>query len=296
MRTHLATLIPLGLKTGVVLTVFVLGLSATSQDATYLFRRPRQLLKSLLSMNVVMPLFTAAVVVFFDLHPAVELALITLAVSPIPPLLPKKTLKTGGDSSYVIGLLVAAAVLGIVFVPLAVNLLVGRALGMPMRMSPMAVARVVVSTVLAPLFCGLLIRRVTPAFAVRIAKPISRVASVLLIVSVLPVLFTAMPAIVSLIGNGTLAAIVSFVLVGLAAGHLLGGPEPAGRTVLAFTTASRHPGVAVAIASTNFPQQKLVFPAILLYLLVNAIVSIPYRMWCKRAQAKMANAVEDSPA
>ena len=107
MRSHLATLIPLGLKTGIMLTVFVLGLSASPEDATYLFHRPRRLFKSLLAMDVVMPLFTAAVVVIFELHPAVELALITLAVSPIPPMLPKKTLKTGVDASYPIGLQLA---------------------------------------------------------------------------------------------------------------------------------------------------------------------------------------------
>ncbi len=292
MRSHLATLMLLGLKTGVVLTVFVLGLSASPQDATYLFHRPRQLLKSLLAMNVVMPLFTAAVVAIFELHPDVELALIALAVSPIPPMLPKKTLKTRVDMSYPIGLLVAAAVFGIVFVPLAVNLLGGRALGVPMQMSPMAVARVVAITVLAPLAGGLIVRRITPAFAMRIAKPISRMASVLLIISLLPILFTAMPAMVSLIGNGTLAAVVAFVAVGLAVGHILGGPEPAGRTVLALTTASRHPGVAAAIATSNFPQQKLVLPAILLYLLVNAIMSIPYLVWRRRKHTKMANAVD----
>ena len=72
---------------------------------------------------------------------------------------------------------------------------------------------------------------------------------------------TLMPLV---IGNGSLAAIVAFVFIGLAAGHLLGGPEPANRTVLAFTTSSRHPGIAIAIASANFPGQKLVFAVILL--------------------------------
>jgi BASS family bile acid:Na+ symporter len=68
-------------------------------------------------------------------------------------------------------------------------------------------------------------------------------------------------------------------LFGLAAGHLLGGPNPANRAVLALTTSSRHPGIAAAIAALNFPDEKLAFSAILLYLLVNVILSLLYRRW-----------------
>jgi bile acid:Na+ symporter, BASS family len=107
-------------------------------------------------------------------------------------------------------------------------------------------------------------------------------ATVLLVVSVIPILFTAWPAIASLIGNGTLAAIAVFILAGLAAGHLLGGPEPDNRSVLALATASRHPAVAMAIASANFPDQKLVPAAVLLYLLISAILSAPYLKWIGR--------------
>jgi len=52
--------------------------------------------------------------------------------------------------------------------------------------------------------------------------------------------------------------------------------------VLALTVSSRHPGVAGAIASANFPHQTQVLSAIFLYLLVNAAVSLPYAMWRRR--------------
>ena len=70
-------------------------------------------------------------------------------------------------------------------------------------------------------------------------------------------------------------------LVGLAIGHLLGGPAPENRTSLAISTASRHPGIALALAQANFPAEKLVLAALLLYLLINAIVSIPYILWAE---------------
>jgi BASS family bile acid:Na+ symporter len=291
MGMRLATLIPFVLQASIVLNVIGLGLNASPQDATSLLRRPNRLLRSLGAMHVVMLACAVALAVNFDLHPAVKIALVALAVSPIPPLLPKKTLQAGGEASYTIGLLVAAALLAIVFVPVAVELL-GRAFGTPTHMSLGAVARLVLRTVLVPLVVGIAIRSLAAAFAARMARPVSLVAMVLLIASALPVLFTAWPTLVSLTGDGTILALAVFVLVGLAVGHLLGGPDPEDRTVLGLSTASRHPGVALAIAHATFPEQQLVLAAVLLYLLVSAIVSLPYLAWSRRRHAGSASRVE----
>ena len=281
---NLATLIPLALKASIFLNVFALGLNARAQDATCLLRDPGRLARSLLSMFVVMPLFAATIAYAFDLHPAVKIALVALAVAPIPPLLPKRLLKAGGQSSYVIGLLVAAALISILFTPLAVDLL-GKALSAPARIPPATIIRLVLMTVLVPLGAGMLVRRIAPKFAERGAAPVAYVATALLIATLVPITLTSWPGIESLLGNGTLVAIVAFVLAGLAAGHLLGGPNPEDRSVQALATASRHPGIAMAIASASFPAQKLTPAAILLYLFVSAIVSIPYIAWRKRVRA-----------
>jgi bile acid:Na+ symporter, BASS family len=114
-------------------------------------------------------------------------------------------------------------------------------------------------------------------------KPLPIAAAVLLVAGVVPILFTKWPEIVSVIGNGTLAAFVAFIVVGLVTGHLLGGPQATDRTVLALSTAARHPGVALPIAAANFPNQKLVLPAVLLYLIAGAILAIPYSKWRQRS-------------
>jgi bile acid:Na+ symporter, BASS family len=113
----------------------------------------------------------------------------------------------------------------------------------------------------------------------------------MLAAGIVPVLFTQFPAIWSLIGNGAVAALAVFVVVGLAVGHLLGGPDPEDRTVLALSTSSRHPGVAAAIAHANFPEQKLALAAVMLYILVSGVVSIPYMIWTRRRRAAAARAV-----
>ena len=285
-----AELIRLAVKGSIVLTVFALGLQSSLQEAAYLFRRPGQLVRSMLSMNVVMPICAVLLIFALPLHPAVEIALGALSVSPVPPILPRKELKAGGKSSYAIGLLVAAALLSAVIQPLALEIMV-RVLAMPVDISPWLVATVVFQTVLAPLGAGIAVHSLAPAFSERIARPLALAAMILLVVSALPVLFTSFPAIWSLIGNGAIVTLAAFVLVGLVSGHLLGGPDLGHRTVLALSTASRHPGVAIAIAHAFFPEQKFAFAAVLLYVLLSVVISLPYLNWTRRQRAAAAGAV-----
>jgi len=238
-----------------------------------------------------MPVFAVAMVLIFDLHPAVEIALVALSVSPIPPLLPKKAMKAGGTGQYTIGLLTAAGLVAIVWVPMTTKIF-AHVFGIPLQMTMASTAVVLCITVLGPMALGIVVHTLSPGLARRLARPIYLIGTVLLAVCALPVLFVAMPQVLSLIGNGTLLAILAFVLFGLAIGHLLGGKDISNRTVLALSTASRHPGIAIAIAHANFPQQKLAMAAVLLYLLVSVIVSVPYLSWVRPHYTSSASEVD----
>ncbi len=275
------SLILLALKASIVLSVFAIGLVSRVDDTLFLLRRPKLLLRSVVAINVVMPIVAAAMAWIFDLPEAVEMSLVALAVSPVPPVLPKKQVKAHGEPSYAIGLLVGAALVAILFVPVAVEL-VGLVFQLPVQMSPWPVAKLVFATALAPLLAGVIVRRLMPALAAQFARPVGHIANIVLLLCFLAVLVTALPAIADLFGSGAFWAVAAFIAIGLAVGHGLGGPDPQNRTVLALATATRHPGVAMAITSANFPGYREVLPAFLLYLLVGAVLAIPYVMWRKR--------------
>ena len=275
------SLILLALKASIVLSVFAIGLVSQVNDTLFLLRRPRLLLRSVVAINVVMPIVAAAMAWIFDLPEAVEMSLVALAVSPVPPLLPKKQVKAHGEPSYAIGLLVGAALVAILLVPVAVEL-VGLVFQLPVQMSPWPVAKLVFATALAPLLAGVIVRRLMPALAAQFARPVGHIANIVLVLCFLAVLVTALPAIADLFGSGAFWAVAGFIAIGLAVGHGIGGPDPQNRTVLALATATRHPGVAMAITSANFPGYREVLPAFLLYLLVGAVLAIPYVMWRKR--------------
>ena len=279
--TSSIAIILLVLKISIILSVFAIGLKASFADATYLFRRPRQLLCALLSMNVLMPLIALGLGLTFNLHPAVKIALVVIAVSPIPPILPRKELKAGGKAEYTIGLLVSISVLSIIVIPISMEV-IERIVNIPLSMRARSVALMVLTTILLPLFAGILVRTIASTFANRLAKPIAIVGAVLLVLSALPILIGMFRTVLSLIGDGTVLSLGVFALAGFVIGHLLGGPESNNRPLLALATASRHPAVALAIAHTNFPQEKLAAPAVFMYLIISGILSALYLKWVKR--------------
>src|ERR1044072_4625471 len=157
----LQTLIPLVLKASILLTVFAIGLRATAHDATYLLRRPRQLFRVLLAINVLVPAFAIALALLFHLNRAIEIALIALAVSPLPPILPRKLTKSGTTESYAIGSLVAIGLLSIIFVPGAMELL-ERVFDVPLRTTFASIAVLVFVTTVLPLSLGIAVNRLAP--------------------------------------------------------------------------------------------------------------------------------------
>jgi BASS family bile acid:Na+ symporter len=278
----LAEVIVLILKVSISVLLFTVGLGTAPRELTLLVRHPGQLVRSLVSMNLVMLALAVAIALLFPLKPSVKVVLIALALSPVPPALPKKLLKAGGGHDYVMALIFSASVFAIVWVPFAGEVL-DRIFPAEVTIPPAAVAKLVAMTVLGPTLAGVVLRLLAPSLAGRIAEPLGKVATVLMLAGLILIIAKTAPVILAQLGDGTLLAIIAFLVLGLVTGHLLGGPTPGDRSVLALATASRHPGVAIAIAQLIFPGDKS-FPAtVLLYMLTGAIVTLPYVNWRKKA-------------
>lgn len=286
---NLISLILIVIHISIWLTVFALGLRATLSDFTHVLRQPGLLLRSLLAMMIIMPVAAVILVKVMSLPPPIAIALVTLSLAPVPPFLPRKQLKAGGRNAYAVGLLVAISLISMVWLPVAIEI-VGVPFGLELHEPVWAIARLMLSMILAPLAVGLLFRRIAPAIAERLQPVAALLGVVLLFASAIPILFTMSPRIAEQIGNGTLVAFGIFILVGLGAGHVLGGPDPEDRTVLAIASASRHPGVAIQLAHLNFPNAHAAAPAILLYLLTVALLTLPYVLWRKRLLSDTAAA------
>jgi BASS family bile acid:Na+ symporter len=269
----------------IFLTVFSIGLRASHRDALYLFRHPRALLLSVLSMGVVMPAIAVAATLLFDLHPAVRLALVALSVSPVPPFLPLRIMKAGGKPEYTVSLLAITAALAVVVIPAAVAIF-SEAYSVRLRRPPMEILEVSFASVLLPLVLGMIARRGLPAVAKRWEKPLPLLGMALLLLSLAAILFGLREAIAALTRVSTFVALGGFAFLGFLVGDLLGGLKAEDRTVLAFATAMRHPGVALYVAHGNAAADQAVFAAILLYLILGLMVSSLYMAGRRRFDAR----------
>ncbi|WP_422001060.1 bile acid:sodium symporter family protein [Reyranella sp.] len=270
----------LALKVAIVGTVFGYGLKASARDFIDLARRPGLMLRSILAVLVILPVIVVVLVKLLDLRTATEAVLVALAISPVPPLLPRKLTKAGGLPSYALGLMIVLALVAVVAIPLAVEIL-AHVFDRSLSVSAGTIARIVFVMIVVPLAAGMAVRAFLPRAAVVLEKPVRWLSTLLLAVAALLLLAGSVGAVRQALGGGTAIALVAFVAIGLAVGHVLGGPEPEHATVLALSTASRHPAIALAIAAVNFPNEQFV-GIIVLYLLLSAVVCLPYLAWQRR--------------
>lgn len=283
----LASVFLIAIKFSLFMTVMSYGLAATPDDALYLFRRPGKLIRVLFSMNVIMPLFVGILIAIFNFQLIVELALVALSVSPVPPILPNKAFKSGGQKAFTFGLLAAVSLLSIVIIPLALNIFAA-AFNREAHFSEWAIIKTILTSVILPFALGMLVRHFAPDFSERVAGSLGKIAMVILVIAFLPILAGLLPSIWTLIGNGAIIAAVVFAVAGVAAGHFLGAPDPHEQSVLALATVSRHPAISVALMSANVDDTnaKAAFGAIILYILVSGIVAAPYLVWMDKKETE----------
>jgi BASS family bile acid:Na+ symporter len=274
----------LGLQVSIVCTVFGYGLKTTTDALLYTLRRPGLLARSLICVFVIMPALAFVLTRFFNIRHEVEVALVALAISPVPPLLPMKEMKAGGRISYGLGLLALLALLSIATIPLAIEVL-ERLFDQSFAVAPSAIARLALVTVLVPLVAGIIVHARAPRMAERIAPVLSLGAKWLLVAAAAMLLASVWRTVWEATGQGAVVTITVFVVVGLAVGHLLGGPERETSMVLGMSCACRHPAIAFTIASANFPDQRF-GGAIILYLLVSLLFGIPYVRWNRQHIAR----------
>lgn len=281
----IASFVVLTLKASIVILVFAIGMHATLADTAELLRRRGLLVRSLLSLNVLMLVFAVALVQMFALPTPAKVALLALSVSPIPPLLPKKLKGVHGAEPYTASLIVFAALLSIVIVPASMDVL-GAYFHQDVHVPPSRLVPIVLVVILVPLLLGMLVNKLFPSFANRFATPIGKLGSILLALSAAALLISQWKPLFSMFGSGVMIVLTIFSVVGAMVGHLLGGPEPENREVLALATSVRHPGIAITIAAINFPDEKSVPLVVVWHLIIGTVVAIVYKALFARQGAQ----------
>jgi BASS family bile acid:Na+ symporter len=261
---------------GVVLLVMAIGIQTRLERPLLLLRKPALALRAMAAMFVALPAFVLLLVWVLPLREGVGAVLLGFAVSPVLPPWAKKGVAVGGQGDYVIGLQVLSSVVALLVVPLMI-LIAYKVFGVQTNLAPLAVEQVLLVTVAAPLALGMGLARLWPGTAPRLAALADRVGGVVLLLGAGVLLLLRGRTILDVFGQGTLLITLAVVAFGLLIGHILGGPDPGNRAALASATVSRHPAIALLVASGAFPDNDgTVIGTVLLYLLASLVLAIPY--------------------
>ena len=274
-----ASLLKLVLLLGVVLMVAGIGARVKLDEPLLLLRRPTLTLRAVLAMYLLFPAFVLLLVGLLQLRQGVGAVLLGFAVSPVLPPWAKKGTALGARGDYVVGLELLSTAVSLLVVPLMIA--IGeRLFGVSTSLEPKAMVGVLLATVVLPLTLGIGVARLFPLTAPKLAAVADRVGSVVLLIGAVVLLGVHGPTMLAVIGEGTVLAILVVIVFGLLLGQLLGGPDRGIRDALSSATVSRHPAIALLLATGAFPQQQTtVIGTVLIYLLASILLPIFLMRW-----------------
>ena len=276
MDDLLLTMIGLGLAGSVFALKLAQALPFGPAQLTLIPRERRRIARALVAMDVAVPLVALLVALVVRPAAATTIGVAIAAASPAAPLAIMSAVNAGGRPQYVLGLHLTAALLAPVTVPATLELL-GRALRFDGAVDPAAVARQVALAVFLPTGLGIALRWWRPALADQLVGPLTRGGELVLLAVLLLVVAGTFRSLLAF-GPRSYLAVVLLVAGALAAGQLLGPARREDRTALALECAARNPGLALLIASFNFPRGT-VLHVLIPYLLAAGLASTVYARW-----------------
>jgi predicted Na+-dependent transporter len=270
--------------------MFALGVGLTGEAIVRLSRRPALVIRVLIGSCVLVPLVALLLMklpLSLALTQPARIGIALMAASPSAPLTLRKAGKVGGDRELAAVLQACVAVAAIVSIPLIADLYQSSFGVSGWDITARTVALQVGKSQVLPLLAGLTLRRWRPGLAERLSGPLDKLANGLLLLLIVLVLAKSLPLLVAFVGANLLALgfMAVMVLAALAIGYGIAGPEPRERVTIALVTSMRNPGLALLFATSygnGIPGLKL---AVLAYLVVTVLLSIPFLRWQRQRQS-----------
>jgi BASS family bile acid:Na+ symporter len=174
-----------------------------------------------------------------------------------------------GNLSLGVGLMFLLMVVTIFYVPLVLPLLLPG-----VEVNAWDIAKSLIMTMLVPIILGLMYRAHSPEGAAQWAPLMNKVSGIAILLMLVVGLGLNVSNILDLIGSRGFLALILFVAGSLLIGMLMGGRDPAVRSVLALGTAQRNVAAAVLVATLNFAG-TMTLPFVLVASIVLPLILIP---------------------
>jgi bile acid:Na+ symporter, BASS family len=273
-RVLLGVIIPLAsFDTG--LAARASGLAARASGRKRLWRRPAAFAWALLAVLVAVPLWVLVLAKLAPLPNAVRggLLIATLAVGIGPVAGLKRMTGLGPASSEALDLNLAVLVLSMLYVPVAFTL-VAVLFRVDVHLGIKPVAEVVLGRSLVPMLLGLGVARFLPRFADEAAPVLAKIVNAA-IVGIFLIAIVALWKDLARVGSAGWLAAAAAALGAIVIGHLLGGPDPVTRGVVAVASVMRFPALALTLSSA-LPEGRRFIPEVIVYVLVATLAMTAY--------------------
>lgn len=265
---------------------FGAGLQVDRDNLKASLKRVGLLGRALLANFVIVPILGIAMVKLFRLPLPIGTGLLLMAIAPGVPLVLSQVRKRGGRLSLAVELAVVLPLLSIVTVPLTAALVLPAQIKAELPLGHFALTLVLFQ--LLPLVLGILVSGWLPR-AARLARPLNLVFLVAAIALVALLSRAIIDGIESVYGSRGMLAMLALTLLSMAAGWLLGGPAREDRRILGIGTTLRNVGLASLIATTSLRSSQIA-ASVLIYLLIQFIVTTAFGVYFSRTAAKEASA------
>ena len=273
----LANIIKIGLPIVVMGTMLTQGLRLKPGGGLATFKdRPLVMLRSLVVVLVLVPIAALAIILLLKPSPGTVVALAILAASPAATFQLRNIYKKGGSPAYLGALHLSLALLAIITVPAVLDLL-SEALGFQAEVSVFQVGKTVVQAVLLPVVVGMVFGAVFPKVAGRIEPPLSRIFEIgLVVVALLLIIGTS--SLLLKMDAWSYVVMITFIVVNIGLGHVLGPRDAQERTTLAIESGERNTGLAMTIGVLNFSAERTL-PVMIPYIVLYIVISTLYLNW-----------------
>lgn len=268
--------------------MLTIGVNHSFRQLLAFWQQPPWVLRSLVAVLVLVPSVVIFLLWVLDLPPATATSLAALAAAPGAPLTSRRAEMAAGDISYARSLQLTLALLAVIATPLILGLFYLLFALETEGVTPLAVGRQVAMVTFLPVIVGLLLQRFVPRLVEVMEKPLVLLANILffVLVALIVVALALTPGLRTMLLVGWLpaAAIVLMAAGALTVGHLLGGPDRKRRATLATASLARNVGLALFIAGLSDYGQNFI-PTVLAYMILGALVAIPYALWTRHRLA-----------
>ena len=234
----------------IVVTMVSIGMQVTGAQIIGAVSNIGLMTRALLANLIILPLVAVMLVWMFSVPQGLAIGFLLVAASPGAPLIPKLAEVARANLPFAVGLMFILAVLAIVTTPLTASVILP--LDENIQFDTLRVIQSLIILQLIPLFSGLGIQRWLPKVKGVLLRPLILLVNLSIVVIIALVVWRDHQTLFALPWT-TVLAMLLLIGCALLSGWLLGGPQTGTRKALALGTSAQSNGLALLIASLNFP-------------------------------------------